>query len=224
MLFPRQARLIWLKISIIMLSSEIIRHLSGDPVLAPLVAQIELPPLQAHNDVFNALLRSIVSQQLSTKAAATIYGRFSALFEEQTADPETVLSRDPETFRAVGLSRQKTTYIREVATFFSGEAGNRDWSSLSDDQVIQELTSIKGVGKWTVQMILMFHMGRPDVFPLDDLGIRQSMAELYHMPEEKRAMDRQMEAIAENWRPWRSHACRILWKWRDFSGDSRVAK
>lgn len=207
-----------------MLSSEITRHLSLDPVLARLVSQIDLPPLQAHNDVFNALLRSIVSQQLSTKAAATIYARFSELFEGQTAEPEAILSGDPDMFRAVGLSRQKTTYIREVATFFSGEAGKQDWSSLTDDEIIQELTQIKGVGKWTVQMILMFHMGRPDIFPLDDLGIRQSMADLYPMPAQKRAMDKQMETIAENWRPWRSYASRYLWRWRDFSGESRASK
>ncbi len=194
---------------------EIIKLLSRDPVLAAIIPEITLPEPQPRQDVFNALIRSIVSQQLSTKAAATIYQRFAALFEGNEINPTRILSTDEQVLRSAGLSKQKSTYLKEVADFFSGEAENMDWQQLSDEQIVKHLTRIKGVGVWTVQMILMFHMARPDVFPVDDLGIQQSMADLYGITAEKQALKKQMLRIADNWRPYRSYASRYLWKWRD---------
>ena len=194
---------------------EIIKLLSRDPVLAAIIPEITLPEPQPRQDVFNALIRSIVSQQLSTKAAATIYQRFAALFEGNEINPTRILSTDEQVLRSAGLSKQKSTYLKEVADFFSGEAENMDWQQLSDEQIVKDLTRIKGVGVWTVQMILMFHMARPDVFPVDDLGIQQSMADLYGITAEKQALKKQMLRIADNWRPYRSYASRYLWKWRD---------
>lgn len=194
---------------------EIIKLLSRDPVLAAIIPKIILPEPEPRQDVFNALIRSIVSQQLSTKAAATIYQRFAALFEGNEINPTRILSTDQQVLRSAGLSKQKSTYLKEVADFFSGEAENMDWQQLSDEQIVKDLTRIKGVGVWTVQMILMFHMARPDVFPVDDLGIQQSMADLYGITAEKQALKKQMLRIADNWRPYRSYASRYLWKWRD---------
>lgn len=194
---------------------EIIKLLSRDPVLAAIIPEITLPEPEPRQDVFNALIRSIVSQQLSTKAAATIYQRFAALFEGNEINPTRILSTDEQVLRSAGLSKQKSTYLKEVADFFSGEAENMDWQQLSDEQIVKDLTRIKGVGVWTVQMILMFHMARPDVFPVDDLGIQQSMADLYGITAEKQALKKQMLRIADNWRPYRSYASRYLWKWRD---------
>lgn len=194
---------------------EIIKLLSRDPVLAAIIPKIILPEPEPRQDIFNALIRSIVSQQLSTKAAATIYQRFAALFEGNEINPTRILSTDEQVLRSAGLSKQKSTYLKEVADFFSGEAENMDWQQLSDEQIVKDLTRIKGVGVWTVQMILMFHMARPDVFPVDDLGIQQSMADLYGITAEKQALKKQMLRIADNWRPYRSYASRYLWKWRD---------
>ena len=157
----------------------------------------------------------MVSQQLSTKAAATIYQRFLLLFEQGHATPQEILALDPEVLRATGFSRQKSSYVMEIARFFSEGATSYDWHSMPDQDIVHELTQIKGIGVWTVQMILIFHLGRPDVFPIDDLGIQQSMATLYQLPTDKRGLKAQMQIRAAQWQPWRSYASRYLWKWRD---------
>lgn len=193
----------------------IIQHLSQDPMLARIIPDIELPTINSNPDVFNALIKSVVSQQLSTKAAATIYQRFLLLFEQGYATPQEILALDPEVLRATGFSRQKSSYVAEIARFFSEGATAYDWHSMPDQDIVHELTQIKGIGVWTVQMILIFHLGRPDVFPIDDLGIQQSMATLYQLPTDKRGLKTQMQICAAQWQPWRSYASRYLWKWRD---------
>jgi DNA-3-methyladenine glycosylase II len=190
------------------------QHLNKDKKLAELIKTIELPELNPDGDVYSALTRSIVSQQLSTKAAATIYGRFLDLFDNRYPNIETVLSFSIEELRAVGLSRQKASYIQNVATFFQHKAAV-DWSKLSDDEIIDQLTEIKGVGKWTVEMILMFTLERLDVLPLDDLAIRNRMVQLYEVTTIGRALKPELTEIAESWRPYRSVACRYLWAWGD---------
>jgi DNA-3-methyladenine glycosylase II len=190
------------------------QHLSKDARLAELIKTIKLPELNPDGDVYAALTRSIVSQQLSTKAAATIYGRFLDLFNNRYPDIETVLSSSIDELRAVGLSRQKASYIQNVATFFQHKA-IVDWSKLSDDQIIEQLTAIKGVGKWTVKMILMFTLSRLNVLPLDDLAIRTRMVQLYEVTIIGRALKPELTEIAEIWQPYRSVACRYLWAWGD---------
>ncbi|MFT5833451.1 MAG: DNA-3-methyladenine glycosylase II [Cognaticolwellia sp.] len=190
------------------------QQLSKDEKLVEIIKNTELPELNSDGDVYSALTRSIVSQQLSTKAAATIYGRFIDLFENRYPDIEVVLSFSIEELRAVGLSRQKASYIQNVAIFFRNKA-IVDWSKLSDEEIIEQLIEIKGVGKWTVEMILMFTLERFDVLPLDDLAIRNRMIQLYEVTTTGRALKSDLTKIAEVWRPYRSVACRYLWEWGD---------
>lgn len=190
------------------------QHLSKDARLAEIIKTIKLPELNPNADVYAALTRSIVSQQLSTKAAATIYARFLDLFDNRYPNIEAVLSLSIDELRAVGLSRQKASYIQNVATFFQHKA-SVDWSKLSDDEIIEQLTEIKGVGQWTVEMILMFTLNRLDVLPLDDLAIRTRMVQLYEISTTGRALKPELTEIAESWRPYRSVACRYLWAWGD---------
>jgi DNA-3-methyladenine glycosylase II len=191
---------------------KVISHLQKDKRLNTLIETIELPDLQADGDVYSALTRSIVSQQLSVKAAATIYGRFLNLFEDNYPIAEKVITYSLEELRAVGLSRQKASYLQNTANFFI-ENENLDWDSMTDEAIIEYLTQIKGVGKWTVEMILMFTLSRLDILPLDDLAIRNRMIKLYKVTETGRALKPKLTEIAEKWKPYRTIACRYLWEW-----------
>lgn len=195
----------------------IIQHLSKDPILQPLLQTLELPNTSPSGKVYEGLLSAIVYQQLSTKAADVIYGRFLQLFGGNTPTPNQLLACSADTLRTVGISAQKAGYLHNIARFFE-ESGmdNAYWQGLSDEELLTRLTAIKGVGNWTVQMILMFDLGRLDVLPVGDFGIRQSMAELYQLSlEQGKAAEAKMIAIAETWRPYRSVACRYLWQWKN---------
>lgn len=203
------------------MSKKAIAHLSNDLRLRRVIESIPLPKKSPKRTVYESLTESIVSQQLSVKAAATIYSRFIALFRSAYPDPQQVQKMSVEELRSVGLSRQKASYIQNVANYFtSKDLLDRDWSGYSDKVIIEELTQIKGVGKWTVQMILMFTLNRPDVFPIDDLGIRNAMIKLYELEvihpkdrKEQRQLYIRLQEIAENWSPYRTLACRYLWNW-----------
>lgn len=198
------------------MTPEIITHLSRDARLKAAIESSELVFPAPRGDLYYSLLRSITFQQLSGKAATTIHGRFLELFPEGYPHPEDVIALDITTLRSVGLSRQKATYIQNVAEFFKQERlEHKDWSTLSDEEIIQYLTQIKGVGKWTVEMILMFTLNRPDVFPLDDLGIQQAIQSMYGLESKGRELKKEMLAIAEAWRPYRTYACVYLWRWKD---------
>jgi DNA-3-methyladenine glycosylase II len=156
---------------------------------------------------------------LSGKAAATIHGRFLDLFPEAYPFPEALLALDLPTLRSAGLSRQKATYIQNVAEFFQREnLIGKDLADMDDETVIRYLTQIKGVGRWTVEMLLMFTLNRPDVLPLDDLGIQQAMQLLYNFEEKGRALKKRMLELAEPWRPYRTYASLYLWRWKDSGG------
>ena len=192
------------------------QHLSKDPILKPLIEQIQLKDRPAHNSVYEALLRAINFQQLSGKAASTIHGRFLALFDNHFPDPYRIQQLSAEELRAVGLSRQKAAYVRNTADFFINEnLLDKDWSSVADEAILAQLTQIKGVGNWTVEMILMFTLHRLDVLPLDDLVIKNSMIQLYGVEGKGRALNKKLLGIAEAWRPYRTVASRYLWQWRD---------
>jgi len=170
-------------------------------------------------DVNAYLYSSIISQQLSTKAAASIYGRFLDYFDGNTPSPETLLNTDKDTLRTLGLSRPKTNYLQNVAAYFQeNPSSNEYWASKTDEEIIKELSSIKGVGVWTVQMVLMFCLGRRDVFPILDLGVRNSMIALYKVKGEKKAIDKRLIKIAKKWAPYRSIASLYLWAWRNQVG------
>jgi DNA-3-methyladenine glycosylase II len=198
------------------MSKKALTHLSSDPPLKNIIDSINLDITKSKNDVYGALVRSIISQQLSVKAAATIYGRFLDLFKKNYPHPKEVTIMETEAMRQVGLSRQKSGYIKNVAHFFQDEKIiEKDWSNHSDEEVIKTLTQIKGVGTWTVEMILMFTLDRPDVFPVGDLGIQNAMITLYKIKEEKKVLQSRLIEIAEKWRPHRTLACRYLWQWKD---------
>ncbi len=192
-------------------------HLSRDPVLASLLKAVQLSsPEERRKDIYPSLLRSVVYQQLSTKAATTIYNRFLDLFPEREPAPERVSATPVEKLREAGLSRQKASYIINIAEFWLlPENEGTDWHALEDDEVVNRLTKIKGVGVWTAHMILMSSLRRPDVFPHLDQGLMQAMKICYDLDEEGKMLREAAIAIAENWRPYRSHACLVLWRWFD---------
>jgi len=193
-------------------------HLSKDPLLAPLINALEFPVFDPNRTVFSSLISSIVSQQLSVKAAATIHGRFLDLFPDQQLDAERILAFDLTDLRAVGLSRQKSTYIQNVAEYFlEHKLMDVDWEVYSDHEIIELLTQIKGVGKWTVEMVLMFTLYRSNILPVDDLGIQQAFAGLYKidLSQKKKTLFAEMERISKPWEPYRSIACIYLWRWKD---------
>jgi DNA-3-methyladenine glycosylase II len=161
-------------------------------------------------DAYGALLRSIVGQQLSTKAAATIYGRMLDLFGGHAPTPKQLLAVDPDKIRAAGLSRPKINYLRDLAEHVEkGELELERLDDLPDEEVIEQLTAVKGIGEWSAHMFLMFHLGRPDILPVGDQGIRRAVQVQYRLrkvPDPKR-----LEKIARPWRPYRTLACLYLW-------------
>jgi DNA-3-methyladenine glycosylase II len=199
------------------MQAKITRHLSQDPVLDRLIQRIPFPKhSSASKGVYQDLLGSIISQQLSGKVATVIQNRLLALFDDGIPHPEAVLALEFEKLRSVGLSNQKTNYIRNVAEFFSREnIENKDWQGMDNEAIIKYLTQIKGVGKWTVEMILMFSLDRPDVMPLDDYGIQSGMAALYNLNETGIALKNRMLEISEPWRPYRSYGCYYVWRYKD---------
>ena len=162
-------------------------------------------------DAYGALVRSIVGQQLSTKAAATIYGRLTELFGGRTPTPQELLDADPDAIRAAGMSRAKTAYLRSLAEHvLSGELELDRLDDLSDDDIVAELTAVKGLGVWTAHMFLIFHLNRPDVLPVGDLGVRNAARAVYGLEELPLPAD--LEELAEPWRPHRSLGALYLWR------------
>ena len=161
-------------------------------------------------DAYGSLVRAIVGQQLSAKAARTIYERLTELFGGRTPTPSELLAADPELIRGAGLSNAKVAYLRDLAEHIEdGELDLQALPQLPDDEVSAQLTAIKGLGQWTVHMFLIFHLGRPDVLPVGDLGIRRAAQIAYGLDELPKPAE--LEAIAEPWRPYRSLACLYLW-------------
>ena len=195
--------------------SAAIQHLTAaDPLLGGLIARGRTIEPRPHEDLYLALLRAIVSQQISTKAAAAIWRRFQALFPpEGYPEPREVLARSEDELRAAGLSRQKAGYLKAIAEY--NERGLLDYehlSSLSEEAFTRHLTAIRGVGRWTAQMLQMFALDQPDVFSEGDLGVQNAMRRLYSLTETGRALQKQMLRIAEAWRPHRTLACKYLWQ------------
>jgi DNA-3-methyladenine glycosylase II len=191
-----------------------IKQLSqNDLVMSELIKRrgiIEIPVVDDH---FYSLVMSIVHQQLSMKAANTIFRRLQEHVNYEML-PEILWKFDEETYRSFGVSRQKAAYILDISRHFIEQPEKFHNLDKQDDQeVIANLCSIKGVGKWTAQMFLMFTLVRPDVFPVDDLGIRMAITKLYQVPKD--APKKEFELLAERWAPYRSYACHYLWKHQD---------
>ena len=193
-----------------------VQHLSKDKILKNAIESITLPERNPSKDVYAGLISSIVSQQLSVKAADTIHSRFLNLFEDKYPHATILIDLEDTQLRSAGLSSQKTKYVKNVALFFQeNDLFNKDWSEESDEQIILLLTQIKGVGKWTVEMILMFVLSREDILPVLDLGVQQGIKQLYSVTAEKKELYAIMEQVAEPWRPYRSIACLYLWSIKD---------
>ena len=192
-------------------------HLSKDKKLEKIFSAQQEYILNKENNIHLAICSSIISQQLSTKVAAVIYGRFLKLFKRKKPSPKDILAMDFDTLRAIGLSNAKTNYVINVCNFFiENKLTDARLHKMEDEELIEFLTQIKGIGRWTAEMILMFTLGRQDVFALDDLGIQQAMTKLYKLDaSDKKLMKQKMTTISEKWRPYRTYACRYLWNWKD---------
>jgi DNA-3-methyladenine glycosylase II len=189
-----------------------------DPVLAGLIDRIGPlpegpdPSRPARDDHYGALLRAIVGQQLSTAAARSIYRRLTDRFGGRPPTPQEIVEADPDELRAAGgLSRAKTAYLQSLAEHvLRGELELERIATLPDEQVIAELVAVKGLGRWTAHMFLIFQLERPDVLAVGDLGVRRGAERLYGL--DGLPSGAELEALAEPWRPHRSTACRYLWR------------
>jgi DNA-3-methyladenine glycosylase II len=191
-------------------------HLKKDKKFAPLLAEANHTIKKRKNTPVR-LMASIISQQLSTKVAAIIFKRFLALFDGKEPSCEQVLACTNESLRAIGLSQSKVHYIQNVAEFFiANKITDKQLYAMEPDDIIDLLTQIKGVGKWTVQMLMLFSLGQEDVFAEDDLGIQQAMIRLYKIKyETKKELYAKMLAISSKYSPYSSYACLHLWQWKD---------
>ena len=180
-----------------------------DPVLAALVERFAGSVLLSRGDPFVTLVRSIVGQQISVKAADSVWARFLAALPVVT--PAEVLACGPESLRSCGLSMRKVEYVVDLARHFeTGRMHVAQWSAMTDAEVIAELTAVRGIGVWTAEMFLIFNQLRPDVFPLDDLGLQRAVA--MHYCQGERPGRRLLAEHGERWRPWRSVATWYLWR------------
>ncbi len=177
--------------------------------MAGFVERFSGASLVSRGEPFVTLMRSIVGQQISIKAADSIWSRVSATLPEMT--PAEVLACDADVLRACGLSVRKVEYIGDLARHFSsGDIHVDRWLAMSDIEIIAELTAVRGIGVWTAEMFLIFNQLRPDVYPLDDIGLQKAVALHYFAGE--RPARRQLAEFGERWRPWRSVATWYLWR------------
>ncbi|HTI12337.1 MAG TPA: hypothetical protein VL832_27380 [Puia sp.] len=198
---------------------EYLTHLAKDKKLGKLISQQDPFHLGKQKDIHHYLCASIMSQQLSTKVADTIHRRFLNLFEGRVPLAEEILSTPSESLRAIGLSNAKVSYVHNVARFAIEQGmDHRRLAKMTDEEVIEYLTRIKGVGRWTAEMLLMFGLGREDVFAVDDLGIQNAMIRLYKLDRtDKKTFREDLLRISKKWSPYRTYACLHLWHWKDNS-------
>lgn len=196
------------------------QHLAKDKKFKKLLEGKEPLVLKQQKKVYLHLCGSIMSQQLSTKVADVIWKRFLALYDKQPT-PEQIIDTPFATLRGIGLSNAKVNYIQNVAKF-AVEHG-MEWKQLQkmdNEEVTQHLIQIKGVGRWTTEMILMFALGREDVFAVDDLGIQNAMIKLYKLDtSNKKQLREDLLRISKKWSPYRTYACLHLWRWKDNSPE-----
>ena len=190
-----------------------ILHLSKDKKLKKLIDPQEEIVLKKRKHMHLQLCNSIMSQQLSIKVAAVFKQRFLNIYNGKTPSPQQVLATSIDTLRSIGLSNAKANYVHNVCSFFiEQKITDIKLNKMSNEDIIKLLTQIKGIGSWTVEMILMFSLGREDVFAVDDLAIQQTMCKLYKIDStNKKAMKQKMISISNKWIPYRTYACRYLW-------------
>lgn len=183
-----------------------------DPKIIKVSSKITLPEITKTKDIYLDMVEIIISQQLSGNVAKVIYNRFLELFKDKYPSPKELLSIDALKLREAGLSQAKTNYVKNLAEFaLSNDLSLSYIDSLSDDEIVELLTKVKGVGKWSVEMLLIFSLDRPDVFPYDDLVIKKSMIEIYGIKKEGKDLISKMIKTSEKWKPNRTYATRLLW-------------
>lgn len=194
------------------MKTKIKRHFQlTDPILFSILDKVDSIAVQAASDMFADLIETIVNQQLSEKAGATIFTRFKKLFPKGNITATGVLRLPDKTIRNVGPSWSKVTYIKNIALAVKTKKLDlKKLHELTDEEVIKELTQIKGIGRWTAEMFLMFSLGRADIFSYGDLGLRRAIQKLYKFKKEPTI--KQMEKITSRWKPYRTYAARILWR------------
>ncbi|MEK7587447.1 MAG: DNA-3-methyladenine glycosylase [Patescibacteria group bacterium] len=197
------------------MKTRVLKHFKAvDPILFSVLENIpnnhQLTPKKSP-DIFSDLIESVICQQLSNKAGATIFERFRTLFPKKIITPKKVLAMPDEKIRSTGPSWSKVSYIKNIArAVVSGNLDLQKINEKSDEDVIVELTKIKGIGRWTAEMFLMFTLGREDIFSYGDLGLRKGIMKLYGYKKEP--TEQQMEKLATRWKPYRTYAARILWR------------
>lgn len=194
-----------------------VSHLSRDRKLKRLIETGDKHELKRRKNICTYLCASIMSQQLSTKVAKVIHDRFLALYGGKEPSPQQILDTPFEKLRGIGLSNAKVNYVRNVAQFeLDFGMDHRKLAKMDNEEVITYLTQIKGVGRWTVEMLLMFALGREDVFAVDDLGIQNAMIKLYRLDNSnKKKLREELLKVSAKWTPYRTYACMHLWKWKD---------
>ncbi len=194
-----------------------IAHLSRDKKMKKLLEAAEPHQLKKRKNICIYLCASIMSQQLSTRVADVIYKRFIALFNGKEPAPQQILDMPFEQLRGIGLSNAKVNYVKNVAQFELEQGMDaKKLYKMENEEVIAYLTQIKGVGRWTVEMLLMFALGREDVFAVDDFGIQNAMISLYKLDNrDKKQFREKLLQVSAKWSPYRTYACLHLWRWKD---------
>jgi len=196
---------------------EYIEHLKKDKKLAVFINKPVHERIKPHANIPLQLIGSIMSQQLNTKVADIIYNRFLALYNNKEPKPQQVLNTADEALRATGLSNAKVRYVKNVAAFcVEHKITDKKLLAMSDEEIITLLTQIKGVGKWTVEMLLMFALGREDIFSIDDYGVQSAMIKMYKLQKlDKKQLREKLLKISDKWSPYRTYGCLYCWHWKD---------
>lgn len=196
---------------------EYIQHLKQDKKLAAFINAPVHERIQPHKNIPLQLIGSIMSQQLNTKVADIIYNRFLALYNNKEPKPQQILDTANETLRGTGLSNAKVSYVKNVAAFcVEHKITDKKLLAMSNEDIIELLTQIKGVGKWTVEMLLMFALGREDVFSIDDYGVQSAMIKIYRLQKlDKKQLREKLIKISDKWSPYRTYGCLYCWHLKD---------
>jgi DNA-3-methyladenine glycosylase II len=192
-------------------------HLSKDRKLKKLIEGSEPHTLKKRKNICNYLCASIMSQQLSTKVAKVIHTRFIGLYGNKEPGAQQIIDTPHEQLRSIGLSNAKANYVKNVAQFeLDHGMDHKKLNKMENEEIIEYLTQIKGVGRWTVEMLLMFALGREDIFAIDDWGVQNAMIHLYKLDrEDKKKFREDLLRISQKWSPYRTYACLHLWRWKD---------
>lgn len=182
---------------------------AADPILGELISRYPNMSITSRGDAFHTLARSIAGQQISVKAADSIWKRLEAALPE--ISPQAFADAEPQLLRSCGFSARKAEYLKDLsAHFLDGRLNPENWEKETEEDLIKELSAVKGIGRWTAEMFLMFNLLKPDVLPLDDIGLQRAME--LHYNQKQKLTKKEMTALAEPWKPWRSVATWYLWR------------